>query len=72
MIAVKDGAHDQYGLPLQRPVAGAQYKVTGTYEMPYGLGCTLEGMNPWPYRGYILHKRSKKNPDGIWYFQEIE
>lgn len=71
VIAILDGGHDASGLPVQRPRAGEQYKVIDTYEMPYGLGCTLEGMEPAPYRGYILHRRSKKNPDGVWYFEEV-
>lgn len=71
VVALKDGGHDAMGLPTERPIAGHVYVINDTYEMPYGLGCTLVGMDPAPYRGYILHRRSKRNPEGTWYFQEV-
>ena len=72
LLAVRDGGKDRFGLPMSVPHVGGRYIVTGTYEMPYGLGCTLLGMDPSPYRGYILHKRSKKDPRGVWFFVEVD
>lgn len=72
VIAIRDGGRGPDGMPETVPLTGRQYMVTETYEMPYGLGCCLKGMDPAPYRGYMLHRRSKKNPDGVWYFQEVE
>jgi hypothetical protein len=59
------------GLPLDWPVAGRRYIVVDTYEMPYGLGCTLEGMDHAPYRGYFLHRRGKGKLSG-WWFKEVD
>lgn len=50
---------------------GHVYRITGTYEMPYGLGCTLLGLNPWPYAGYFLHRRGKGTMSG-WYFEPLK
>lgn len=72
--AVRDGGHDASGLPFQRPVAGKLYRITGIYEMRYGLGCTLQGMNPAPYRGYFLYV-SPGIMRGVhpgWYFKKVD
>lgn len=71
VVAIRDGGHDREGLPIMRPVAGKTYRVVETYEMKYGLGCTLAGMDPWPYRGYFLHVRGKSGRAG-WYFAKLD
>jgi hypothetical protein len=72
VVATKDGGHDSAGFPVQRPIAGKTYRVTGIYKMKYGLGCTLQGMDPAPYNGYFLFvkRRGKTVQDG-WYFSPI-
>ena len=71
--AVMDGGRDRHGLPIQYPVTGRIYKVRSIYEMRYGLGCTLYGMNPRPYKGYLLFvlPESKFAKTG-WYFRKAE
>lgn len=71
VVATRDGGRDPDGLPLDIPRAGHRYIVVDTYEMPYGLGCTLEGMDHFPYRGYYLHRRGKGKSSG-WYFKEVD
>lgn len=61
VVALKDGGHDAMGLPIARPIAGHVYVVGETYEMPYGLGCTLVGMDAAPYRG--LHSPPPKQEE---------
>lgn len=69
--ALRDGGHDKKGQPVQRPVKGRRYMVLSTYEMRYGLGCTLVGLNPQPYLGYFLHvAHGPRNRLG-WYFREV-
>lgn len=70
VVATRDGGTDRDGLPIQRPVMGKTYRVTSIYEMAYGLGCTLQGMDPRPYKGYFLHVNKGKNAG--WYFKPIE
>jgi hypothetical protein len=73
VVAVRDGGYDTAGRPVQRPERGKTYRIESVYEMRYGLGCTLVGMDPSPYRGYFLHvrKRSRSFEAG-WYFERIE
>jgi hypothetical protein len=56
------------------PVFGRKYVVTGVYRMKYGLGCTLEGLDPNPYRGYLLfvHDPFAKNVARGWYYAKVE
>lgn len=72
VVAMRDGGADRRGRPYQRPVKGQRYRVTGVYEMAYGLGCTLEGMDHQPYRGYLLFVKngSKRFQEG-WYFRKL-
>lgn len=73
VVATKNGGHDQYGMPMQRPEVGKLYRVTSVYEMRYGLGCTLRGMDPFPYRGYFLYvKRPSRTIEAGWYFKPLE
>lgn len=79
VVALKKGGRDIYGRPAQVPEPGKRYTVIETYEMGYGLGCTLEGMDPSPYRGYVLFRaKGKKQPggkvarDGTWLFAEVD
>lgn len=69
--ALRHGGHDSQGRPAQRPVAGRRYIVVETYEMKYGLGCALEGMDPSPYLGYFLFIKGNGKRAG-WYFKEID
>ena len=65
---------DDHGRPFEQPVVGEIYTVTSIYRINYGLGCTLEGLNPKPYRGYILcmqnNRRFPDMPLG-WYFKKL-
>lgn len=77
VVAIHDGGRDPDGFPTQAPVAGQRYKITGIYRMPYGLGCQLQGMDHWPYRGYCLYVKPKARivcygtvPG--WYFRKLE
>lgn len=72
--AIKDGGRDANGLPRARPMAGRFYRITSIYEMRYGLGCTLAGMDAAPYRGYFLFvkPRTIRNQPHGWYFRPIE
>lgn len=67
VVALLDGGTDRRGCPYDRPRRGQIYRITGIYEMRYGLGCTLEGMDPRPYRGYFLFVKRQ----GQWYFRKI-
>lgn len=60
--------------PGNIPVFGQKYLITGIYKMKYGLGCTLEGLNPRPYRGYLLfvHEPFAKNIARGWYYAKVE
>jgi len=57
-----------------RPVVGEVYTVTSTYEMFYGTGCTLEGMDPFPFDGYLLNVEVPFACDMApgWYFRRLE
>lgn len=72
VVAIMNGGHDREGLPIERPVAGKVYRITSIYEMRYGLGCTLKGMDPFPYRGYFLwvRKGNRVITPG-WYFDRL-
>jgi hypothetical protein len=70
VVATRDGGHDRQGLPIERPRAGKMYRISSIYEMAYGLGCTLEGLDPRPYKGYFLHVNKGKNAG--WYFKPVE
>lgn len=73
VVAIKPGGHDREGLPVQRPIVGRHYRITSIYGMRYGLGCTLQNMDPFPYRGYFLYvKRPTRLIDGGWYFRKVE
>lgn len=72
VVAIRNGGYDRHGLPVQRPMAGKVYRVTGIYEMAYGLGCTLEGMDPRPYKGYFLLVRPGYGARSGWYFKKVE
>lgn len=71
MVATRDGGHDKDGFPFQRPIAGRVYRITGIYEERYGLGCTLQDMDPFPYKGYFLFRTGKGQLSG-WYFKKME
>lgn len=65
---------DDHGRPAIQPVVGQVYVVTGLYQMFYGYGCTLEGLDPKPYRGYILKMINNKNMPDMelgWYFEKV-
>lgn len=51
---IKAAGRDKLGLPLHVPTVGNLYTVTSIYLAPYGVGCTLEGMDHEPYKGYFL------------------
>lgn len=77
VVATKNGGHDSSGMPYERPIAGRAYRVLGVYQMRYGLGCRLEGMDPWPYKGYFLYVhpryvRSRMRAEPGWYFTRLE
>lgn len=67
VVATRNGGKDKQGFPRQRPVKGKIYRITGMYEMKYGIGCTLEGMDPAPYRGYFFYVHRSGNE----YFERI-
>lgn len=67
VVALLDGGCDKRGRPYDRPKRGQIYRITGIYEMRYGLGCTLEGLDPRPYRGYFLFVKRQ----GQWYFRKL-
>jgi hypothetical protein len=73
VVATRDGGHDRYNLPKVRPIAGRTYRVETIYNMRYGLGCTLSGMDPAPYRGYLLlvNPGMGSMREG-WYFKPVE
>lgn len=64
------------GLPLSAPKVGGYYRVTATYLAYYGLGCRLQGLDPYPFMGYCLFvddsRRSRKifKSKG-WYFKKV-
>lgn len=73
VVAIKDGGHDLQGRPVQRPLRGQVHIVTSIYEMRYGLGCTLQGLDPSPYRGYFLFvNRKGQTVKKGWYFEKVE
>jgi len=72
VTATRNGGRDKQGRPTQRPLAGRTYRVTSIYQMDYGLGCTLRGMEPWPYRGYFLYVAEGCGRLSGWYFSKVE
>jgi hypothetical protein len=75
--AVVEGGRDRRGLPIQIPMVGRIYRIKSIYEMAYGLGCTLHGMDPSPFQGYLLfvidgYKRRGFRPQAGWYFRKAE
>lgn len=77
VVATMHGGHDSAGLPRERPVAGRAYRVLGIYRVRYGLGCRLEGMDPFPYKGYFLFVSPRYVRRGMriqpgWYFTKVE
>lgn len=73
VVAIMVAGRDRHGLPLQVPVIGQPYTITEVYAGLYGLGCNLEGLDPWPYQGYLLRvdrkwKRAKRG----WHFMRKE
>lgn len=73
VVAMRDGGHDAMGRPWQRPRKGTAYRVRSVYRMRYGLGCTLEGMDHRPFRGYLLYvARPFGDAETGWYFKEVE
>lgn len=72
VVAVRNGEVGPMG-PVDIPVKGEVYTITGIYRMLYGLGCTLEGMCHVPYRGYVLFAKEGNGmfPPG-WYFERVE
>lgn len=78
VVATRKGSQDARGLPANIPAKGKTYRVKRVYPMPYGLGCEIEGLNPFPYRGFLLYvspsrasKWKKIGPDG-WFFEKVE
>lgn len=71
VVALRDGGHDKDGFPRERPIKGRLYRITGIYTMPYGLGCTLLGMDPFPYRGFFLLRETKRG-GLVPYFEKVQ
>ena len=65
VLAIRDGDRCPLGLPLVVPKAGMLYICTGVYDEWYGLGCTIDGLSPKPYKGYFL------NRFGTVYFKKV-
>lgn len=74
VVAIKRGGQDKRGLPERVPQVGMVYRITGIYRMAYGAGCTLEGMDPRPYKGFFLYVDSLCVPiiKRGWYFRKAE
>lgn len=74
VVAVKDPGLDELGQPWSRPTKGKIYVITGIYQARYGLGCTLKGLDPSPFRGYLLHVRKpwRRDMEAGWYFRKVE
>lgn len=59
--------------PKDVPSVGGYYVITGIYKERYGLGCTLAGLDPRPYKGYFLHvSRSTFGQELGWYFEKLD
>lgn len=52
---VKPAEKSEDGLPSKVPEVGKIYRITGVYLCRYGLGCTLEGLDPYPFRGFCFY-----------------
>lgn len=75
--ATMEGGRDRRGLPIQVPMIGRIYRIKSIYEMKYGLGCTLHGMDASPYKGYLLfvidgYARAGFRPQPGWYFRKAK
>lgn len=73
VVAIKRGGQDSQGLPDIVPQVGMLYRITSIYRMRYGYGCTLEGLDPRPYKGFLLwvsgrHIGPLKQG---WYFRKV-
>jgi len=74
VVCVQPAGVDDNCEPQIRPVVGEVYTVTSVYRAFYGLGCQLEGLNPRPYKGYLLKVVDNlKLADASlgWYFQKL-
>jgi hypothetical protein len=65
VIALRDGKRSPSGFPVVIPKKGQLYRCTGVYTQWYGLGCTLEGLNPKPWKGFFLVAH------GVHYFRKV-
>jgi hypothetical protein len=65
LVALLDGVRSPSGFPVVVPKKGQLYRCTGVYPEWYGFGCTLEGLNHKPYKGFFLLSH------GIWYFKKV-
>lgn len=77
VVALLTGGRSDDGLPFVVPVAGEVYTITSVYEAKYGLGCTLEGLDPYPFKGFFLAVRpgirmAGRPIPGGWYFQKLQ
>ena len=70
VVALRPGGQDARRRPKRVPEPGGIYRITSVYRMAYGLGCTLEGMNPAPYRGFFLFVERGRNKG--WYFRKTQ
>lgn len=59
--------------PAERPRLMETYVVASVYSASYGTGCTLEGLNPFPYEGYVLWaaEENSLNVAPGWYFTKL-
>lgn len=73
VVCVLPPAVSASGQPAERPKLGEQYVVLTTYPASYGIGCTLEGLNPFPYEGYVLYAEAENSlaVAGGWYFVRL-
>lgn len=61
------------GLPEQLPRIGQRYTLVETYSAPYGIGCKLEELDAFPYKGYVFwaFPENALSVAGGWYFSRI-
>ena len=75
VVCIRAAGCDDNCDPQIRPVVGEVYTVSAIYHMFYGLGCRLEGLNPWPYKGYLMRvdDNSKLSDAELgWYFEKLQ
>lgn len=71
--AIRDGGVDRNYLPEIIPEKSKLYRVTSVYDAKYGLGCTLKGLDPRPYKGYLLFVLPGiKFAEPGWYFRKVD